>query len=69
MLDTENTARVKRNEEDIQNLWQAVDEIKRILAYRLPLWAVFLMSGLTGVCGWLLHYGLTAAKMAVMMAK
>ena len=33
-------ARIKRNEDDIQDVWKAVDDIKRAMTYRLPLWAV-----------------------------
>lgn len=49
-------ARIKRNELDIKSLWAAVDEIKKLMVYRLPLWAVFLIASLTGICGWLGSY-------------
>ncbi len=49
------SVRIERNEEDIKELWSAVNEIKKMMVYRLPLWAVFIMSALTGLCGWLLR--------------
>ncbi|KKK55069.1 hypothetical protein LCGC14_3078290 [marine sediment metagenome] len=45
-------ARISRNEEDIQDIWKVVEDIKKVLAARPPLWCTFLLmalsSGLTG---------------------
>ncbi len=48
-------ARIERNEKDIKSLWDAVDEIKQMMIYRLPLWATALIALLTGACGFLLR--------------
>lgn len=53
MADSE--SRIDRNEKDIKALWEAVDEIKKMMMYRLPLWATTLIAFLTGVCGFLLR--------------
>ena len=42
-------ARIKRNEDDIQDLWKMLEEIKDALNYRLPLWATFLIAGLSSM--------------------
>lgn len=50
--------RIARNKEDIAKLdqeakesrtelWQTIDDIKKALAYRLPLWATFLLMALS----------------------
>ena len=49
-----NESRIKRNEDDIQSLWDAIDDIKTALQYRLPLWATAVISLLTGAVGSLL---------------
>lgn len=36
-----------------QDLWDAVNDIRKALNYRLPLWATFLISGLFSVIGYL----------------
>ncbi len=36
----DNESRIKRNEEDIQDIWKTLDEIKKAMTYRLPLWSV-----------------------------
>ena len=46
---TEET-RIKRNEDDIQDLWKILDDLKNAINYRLPLWATFLIAGLSSVC-------------------
>jgi len=51
----DNVARIERNEKDIKALWGAMDEIKKMMMYRLPLWATTLIAFLTGVCGFLLR--------------
>ncbi len=48
-------ARISRNQDDIKHLddvripelWSSIDEIKKALAYRLPLWCTFLLMGLS----------------------
>ncbi len=55
LLGAKNEGRIRRNEKDIKTLWEAVDEIKKLMVYRLPLWAVALISALTGLVGWLLN--------------
>ena len=50
----DNESRIKRNEDDIQSLWDAIDGIKTALQYRLPLWATAVISLLTGAVGSLL---------------
>ncbi len=55
-MPNDHEARISRNEKDIKSLWEAVDEIKKLMVYRLPLWAVALISALTGICGWLGSY-------------
>lgn len=55
---TDSNARIERNEKDIKSLWDAVDEIKKMMMYRLPLWATTLIAVLTGVCGFLLRMAL-----------
>lgn len=50
----DNESRIKRNEDDIQSLMDAVDDIKEALQYRLPLWATGIISLLTGAVGALL---------------
>ena len=48
-------SRIARNEQDIKHidevripeLWKTMDEIKKALAYRVPLWATFLIAGLS----------------------
>lgn len=52
-------SRIERNEKDIKALWDAVDEIKKMMMYRLPLWATSLIAVLTGVCGFLLKAAMT----------
>ena len=47
----EHEARIKRNEDDIQDLWSSIESIKTALQYRLPLWATFLISGLSAALG------------------
>ncbi len=54
-MPNDHEARINRNEKDIKSLWEAVDEIKKLMVYRLPLWAVALISLLTGLVGWLLN--------------
>lgn len=52
-------ARIKRNEEDIQDLWKMVEGIKSAITYRLPLWAVGVfgaMSSALTYCVTLLRY-------------
>ena len=51
-------SRIKRNEQDIKELWNAVDDIKKMMMYHLPLWATTLIALLTGVCGFLLRMAL-----------
>jgi len=51
----DNESRIERNEKDIKALWDAVDEIKKMMMYRLPLWASAAMAALTGICGFLLR--------------
>lgn len=41
---------LKKGQED---LWSAVNEIRKAINYRLPLWATFLISGLFSVIGYL----------------
>ncbi|GAB4272155.1 hypothetical protein [Thermincola ferriacetica] len=41
---------LKKEQED---LWSAVNEIRKVINYRLPLWATFLISGLFSVIGYL----------------
>ncbi len=53
-----NEAKIDRNEKDIKELWAAVDEIKKMMMYRLPLWATTLIAILTGACGFLLRMAL-----------
>ena len=43
-------ARIARNEEDIQDMWKILTEIKEAMNYRLPLWATFLIAGLSSAC-------------------
>ena len=50
----EHNTKIERNADDIQELWSAIDDIKKALQYRLPLWATFLISLLTGAVGSLL---------------
>ncbi len=55
----EHEARIKRNEEDIQDIWRTLEEIKKAMTYRLPLWAVgvfgMLCSALTCAITLLVH--------------
>ena len=48
----DHSARITRNEKDIQDLWKITEEIRKIMAYRPPLWCTFalmaLSSALTG---------------------
>ncbi len=57
----EHESRIARNERDISqldkehnkdkdDLWSAIDEIKKALNYRLPLWATFLIAALSSAC-------------------
>ncbi len=52
-------ARITRNEKDIQGLWKAIDEIKKAMTYRLPLWAVgvfgIMCSAMTWMVALLVH--------------
>ena len=43
-------ARITRNEEDIQDMWKVLSNLKDIMNYRLPLWATFLIAGLSSAC-------------------
>ena len=47
---TEHDARISRNEEDIQDMWKILSELKDAINYRLPLWATFLIAGLSSAC-------------------
>ena len=40
-------ARITRNESDIQNMWKTMEALRR--GY-LPLWAVFVIAGLSSAC-------------------
>ncbi len=55
----DNESRIGRNEEDIQSLWKAVEDIKKAMTYRLPLWSVgvfgLMCSALTCVVTLLVH--------------
>ncbi len=53
--------RISRNEEDIvkiekegkdgrTELWTAMDDLKKVIMYRLPLWATFLIAALSSAC-------------------
>ena len=53
--------RIARNEEDIAKiekegkdgraeLWTAMDKLKTVIMYRLPLWATFLIAALSSAC-------------------
>jgi len=42
-------ARITRNEKDIQDMWKVLDELKKAMTYRLPLWATFVIAGLSSV--------------------
>ena len=53
--------RISRNEEDIAKiekegkdgraeLWTAMDKLKTVIMYRLPLWATFLIAALSSAC-------------------
>ncbi len=44
--------RVSRNEVDIKDIWQAVNEIKKAMTYRLPLWATMFIAALAGCLGY-----------------
>ncbi len=46
-MTADHEARITRNEEDIQGLCKGVDELKKALAYRPPLWCTFLMMALS----------------------
>ncbi len=52
-------SRIKRNAEDIKVLWNAIDEIKKAMTYRLPLWAVgvfgIMCSAMTWMVALLVH--------------
>ncbi len=61
MSSEDHEARITRNEEDIQKIdtdgkvahteiWQAIDTFNKALAYRLPLWATFLIAALSSTC-------------------
>ena len=54
-MTNDHEARIARNEEVIQDLWKAVEEIKSAMLYRLPLWATIIISFLTMLVGWLGH--------------
>ena len=43
-------SRIARNEEDIQDMWKVLNNIKDALNYRLPLWATFLIAALSSAC-------------------
>lgn len=47
---TDHNSRIGRNEKDIQDLWSNIEKIKTALNYRLPLWATFLIAGLSSAC-------------------
>ncbi len=55
----DNESRIKRNESDIQDIWKTLDEIKKAMTYRLPLWSVgvfgAMCSALTCVITLLVH--------------
>ncbi len=46
----DHNSRITRNEKDIQDLWTNLEKIKMALNYRLPLWATFLIAGLSSAC-------------------
>ena len=43
-------ARITRNANDIQDLWKILEDLKAAMSYRLPLWATFLIAGLSSAC-------------------
>lgn len=43
--------RVIHLEDDQKTQWDVIDRIRN----RLPIWAIFAFSGLTGIVGWLLR--------------
>lgn len=43
--------RVARNEIDIKTMWNAIDEIKKAMTYRLPLWATMFIAALSACLG------------------
>lgn len=46
----DHNSRIARNEKDIQDLWSNLENVKKALNYRLPLWATFLIAGLSSAC-------------------
>ena len=44
--------RIGRNELDIKALWQAMDDIKKAMTYRLPLWATMFIAALSACLGY-----------------
>lgn len=60
-MSEDHEARITRNEEDIQKidghnipeLWKAIDDIKKAMTYRLPLWAVGVFGVMCSAITWL----------------
>ncbi len=47
MAKEEHESRIKRNENDIQDIWKIIESIRK--GY-LPIWATFLIAALSSTC-------------------
>jgi len=51
-------AKIERNARDIQDMWKLLESLKDSINYRLPLWATFLIAGLSSACTGLIVKGM-----------